>query len=186
MAITKKRIFNIIFYVLIVAIVFTPLGFKVKVFANRVFSGSATKIEAKEQVTLENYNWKFTDNNGKGYNLQEYKGKVVLINFWATSCPTCVAEMPSLQKLYSDYKDKVVFVFLASDKTTKVNTYLKENDYSFNVYYSNYKLPKELSYDVIPTTFILNKSGEIVVQETGAKDWNSTKTRDLIDGLLKE
>ncbi|MGJ8734033.1 MAG: TlpA family protein disulfide reductase [Cellulophaga sp.] len=184
MAITRKRIFNIVFYVLIVAIVFTPLGFKVKVFANRIFSGSAAKIEVKEQVTLQNYNWKFTNAKGDVYNLQDYKGKVVLINFWATWCPPCVAEMPSLQKLYTDYQDKVVFVFLASDKVAKVNAYLKENNFSFNVYYSNYKLPKELSHDVIPTTYILSKSGEIVVQETGAKDWNSTKTREILNELL--
>lgn len=186
MAFTKKRIFNIAFYVLIVAIIFTPLGFKVKVFTNQIFSGNPNTLKQEEQIVLQNYNWKFVDAKENSFNFNDYQGKVVFINFWATWCPPCVAEMPSLQKLYTDYKNDVEFIFLASDKVKNVNTYLKENNFSFNVYYSNYKLPQELKHTVIPTTFVLNKSGKIIVKETGAKNWNSEKTRKLLDKLLKE
>ncbi|WP_077400182.1 TlpA family protein disulfide reductase [Cellulophaga omnivescoria] len=186
MPITKKRILNIVFYVLLIAIVFTPLGFKVKVFTSRVFSGSATVLNEQEQVMVQNFNWKFVDANGNNFNLNNYQGKVIFINFWATWCPPCVAEMPSLQKLYTDYKNDVEFIFLASDKVNKVKAYLNDNNFSFNVYYSNYMLPKELKHTVIPTTFVLNKSGKIIIKETSAKNWNSEKTRKLLDKLLKE
>ena len=186
MTFNRKKILNLIFYVLIAAVLFTPLGFKVKVYVNRIFSGSASSVTIEEQVALQRYNWNLVDGSGSNFNLKEHKGKVILVNFWATWCPPCVAEMPSLQKLYADYKDKVVFVLVAEDKVAKVNTYLKENEFNFKVYYSKSNAPKELVSKVIPTTYILNKEGKIVVNETGAKDWNSTKTRDLIENLLKE
>ena len=186
MTFNRKKILNFIFYALIAAVLFTPLGFKVKVYANRIFSGSASSVTIEEQISLQSYNWNLIDASGDNFNLKDHKGKVILVNFWATWCPPCVAEMPSLQKLYTDYKDKVVFVLVAEDKVAKVNTYLKENEFNFQVFYSKSNTPKELVSKVIPTTYILNKEGKIVVNETGAKDWNSAKTRDLIESLLKE
>mgnify|MGYP003148631006 FL=1 len=108
------------------------------------------------------------------------------MNFWATWCPPCVAEMPSMQKLYDDYGDKVTFMFVTSDDRQKVENFLKRKNLNLPVYYPNSETPETLKSKLLPTTYIINSKGEIVVAETGAADWNSNKTRALIDDLLSQ
>ncbi len=186
MVFNRKKITNIIFYALLIVILFTPIGFHVKVFVNKIFSFSASVINEDEQILLTNYNWELIDENRNIFNFESKKNKVVLVNFWATWCPPCVAEMPSLQKLYTDYKDKVDFVFVAQDKVSSVSSYMSKNKYDFTISYSNSKVPSKLDSDVIPATYIIDKKGKIIVSETGAKNWNSDKTRELLDRLLNE
>ena len=104
----------------------------------------------------------------------------------ATWCPPCVAEMPSFLKLYEDYGDKVDFFFVANDKKDKVTAFLQKKGYEFPVYFEKSRGPELLSSNSIPATFILNKSGEIVVDERGVADWNSDSTRALLDTLIAE
>ncbi|WP_299429555.1 TlpA disulfide reductase family protein [uncultured Maribacter sp.] len=184
MKINKKLIGNILFVALLVILLFTPLGFSIKVYVNRIISFSPSMVNEEERVIIKDYNWQLRTSKLEHINLRETKGKVVLINVWATWCPPCVAEMPSLQELYATYNKDVVFLFIAQDAPEKVNAYLQENHFTFPVYYEYSKAPEAFSSNSIPTTYIVNKKGEIVVVKTGAADWNSDKTRKLIDGLI--
>jgi peroxiredoxin len=92
--------------------------------------------------------------------------------------------MPSIQKLYDSYKNEVVFLFVANDKVEKVNSYLKENNYTFPVHFEITNTPAELISSSIPTTFIIDKSGKIVMEKKGAANWNSDKVRAVLDKLL--
>lgn len=184
MGLSKKQIGNTFFLLLAVVLLFTPLGFPVKVFVNRLLSFSPNIIEESKQQNIEDYNWLLYNSEQRDYNLKNAKGKVVFINLWATWCPPCVAEMPSIQELYSEYNKEVVFLIIAQDEPEKVNAYLKENGFNFPVFYQKSKTPELLSSDKIPTTFILDKKGRIVVEKTGAADWDSESVRVLIDELL--
>jgi hypothetical protein len=94
--------------------------------------------------------------------------------------------MPSMQDLYNDYGDKVTFMFVTSDDRQKVENFLKRKNLDLPVYYPASETPETLKSKLLPTTYIINKEGKIVVAETGAADWNSSKTRTLIDGLLSQ
>jgi thiol-disulfide isomerase/thioredoxin len=94
--------------------------------------------------------------------------------------------MPSFQKLYDAYKEEVVFLFVASDKENKVATFLSKNEYSIPVYFEASSRPVEMDSNSLPTTYIINRDSEIVVDKTGAVDWNSGKVKDLLNGLLKK
>ena len=109
-----------------------------------------------------------------------------MINFWATWCPPCIAEMPSLQALYDDYSDKVEFLFVTNEDFKTVDTFKKKKDFNFEVYNPVGTIPQSLQTSSIPRTFIINKKGEIVVDESGAVDWNSTTVRGQLDQLLSE
>lgn len=186
MRILKKHIGNILFVVFIVVLVFTPLGFQIKVYVNRLISFSPSVIEKSNQKRVTDYNWNLQSSDNRDFDLKDIKGKVVFINIWATWCPPCVAEMPSIQELYFSYGSEVVLLCIAQDEPNKVEAYMKKNKFTFPVYYQKSKSPKELNSESIPTTFILDKEGNIVVEKTGAADWNSTTTIDLLDRLLKE
>ncbi len=184
--IEKKNGINILLIIGIFILLFTPLGFQVKVFTNRLLSGSPAMIKKERQPTLDNYNWNLVDALGNTVNLESKRGNVLIINFWATWCPPCVAEMPGFQALYEDYGNRVDFLFVAEDEADKVDAFLRKKGYTFPVYYSKSKTPDILYSKSIPTTYVINKQGKIVVDEVGAADWNSAKTRALLDKLLEE
>lgn len=149
------------------------------------FSPSVEKVADSKQIT--NYNWQLQGLNVKNINLSAYKGKVIFINFWATWCPPCIAEMPAIQKLYNDYKDKVVFVFVTSDGWQLVDEFYKENNYNLPTYTSVGEYLQELpNVNSIPRTFVLDKNGFIRVDKTGTAKWNSDSFREKIDVLLTE
>lgn len=182
----KKWILNGVFILAALVLLFTPVGFKVKVFASKLLSSSAAMVKEGMKVPLDSYQWKLTDLENRSFNLEDQRGRIVLVNFWATWCPPCVAEMPSMQDLYNDYGDKVTFMFVTSDDRQKVLNFLKRKNLDLPVYYPASETPKTLKSKLLPTTYIIDREGKIVVAETGAADWNSNETRALIDGLLSQ
>jgi thiol-disulfide isomerase/thioredoxin len=185
MKITREHIINGLLLVLLILILFTPIGFKFKVFANRIFAGSAKELGIESQHQIDLTPWQLTDKRGL-VNWANTKDKVVFINFWATWCPPCVAEMPSIQGLYDKYGEKVVFLMVAEDETEKVTSFLHNNDYDFPVYYTRSGLPDELQTGLLPTTIVLDKNHQLHIKETGAANWNSNSIHALIDRLLSE
>lgn len=151
-----------------------------------MLSTSVQMVKEEVQAPIGDYNWQLVDLENQVFDFQKQEKKVVLINFWATWCAPCVAEMPSMQGLYDDYKDKLTFMFVTSDQREKVAAFIQKNTYDFPVYYPLSEEPKMLRSKVLPTTFIINKEGRIVVAETGAADWNSKKTRAVLNDLLLE
>ncbi len=143
-----------------------------------------SSIEEADREAVGDFNWNLVDSQGKTVNFQEMEGNVVLINFWATWCPPCIAEMPNLNELYTDYKDKISFVFVANDNVKSVNAYLKKNNYNLPVYYTSDDAPTALYSKSIPATFLIDDQGKIVMKEIGSSDWNSTNVRNQIDELL--
>tara|TARA_R110002051_G_scaffold324755_1_gene423463 strand:- start:6092 stop:6658 length:567 start_codon:yes stop_codon:yes gene_type:complete len=182
----KKQWVNAAFLLAVILILFTPIGFKIKVRVSRLLSSSAAMVKAELQVPLDSYKWELKDTEMESFNFETQKGKVVLVNFWATWCPPCIAEMPSMQELYNDYGDRVTFMFVTNEEEQKVLDFLKRKNYDLPVYFPQSKEPKVLSSKVLPTTYVINKMGKIKVAETGAADWNSTTTRKLLDTLLEE
>lgn len=186
MKLKKENLSNFAFIALLALLLFTPLGFHARVFVSRIFSFSPSELEKEEQFTLSSYNWKLITLGGEAFNFKNAKGKVVLVNFWATWCPPCVAEMPSLQALYADYGGKIEFVMVASDEHEKVKVFLNKTKYDFPVYFERSTSPEVLSAEYIPTTFIIDKKGKIVIEKTGSANWNSTTTRELLENLIKK
>ncbi len=185
----RKNVSNILFIGFIIFL-FTPYGLPVRatlikgvsMITTRVFS---LKIDEEDQVRLDDYNWQLRDLEGKLINMETFKDQVVVVNFWATWCPPCVAEMPSFQNLYNAYGDKVIFLFVANDKEDKVVKFLEDKGYELPVFLQASQVPEEMNSNSLPTTYILDRDGDIVVSKTGAADWNSDRVRKLLDSLIQ-
>ncbi|TMM53373.1 TlpA family protein disulfide reductase [Maribacter algarum] len=186
MKLKKENLSNFAFIIVLALLLFTPLGFHIRVLTSRIFSFSPYTIDKEDQLILSCYNWKLSNARGEVFNFKDVEGKVVLVNYWATWCPPCVGEMPSLQELYNEYGDKVEFVFVAHDEGEKVKDFMSKKEYNFPVYFEKSSSPIVLSTKSIPTTFIIDKKGKIVVRKTGAADWNGNSTWEILERLLAE
>ena len=185
MKLKRTQIVNIAIILLLALYFFTPIGFHAKVYLNRLISHNPVPVEERAQQFLEDYDFELVNSKGNAVNLSEYKGEVLFINFWATWCPPCVAEMPDLQMLYDAYGEKVTFLFIARDKKEKVSNFIIKKNYNLPVYFESGFTPKTLYSAALPSTFIIDKKGNIVVAETGSADWNAESVRILLDGLLR-
>ena len=186
MKISRKQLSNGFFVIFICLVLFTPVGFWLKVQVSKLLSFGVSETKKELQIKVASYNWELEDIKGKPINLSAKKGQVILINFWATWCPPCVAEMPSMQLVYNNYKDKMVFLFVANDDKDKVATFLKKHNYDLPIYFERSNTPEALLSKSIPTTYVLDTSGKIRIVKTGAADWNAKSTRAILDSLLLE
>lgn len=179
---------DIIFILLIIALLFPTSRMAVVSTIKRItlFAPSAKAPENREALSEEVYQWPFEDQGGSTTTLSAMEGEVVFLNFWATWCPPCVAEMPSMQKLYDDYGDKVEFVLITNEKRKVVDAFMEKKGYDLPVYYNRSPVPEELSTGTIPTTYILSKDGKIVLEKVGAAKWNSSKVKNMLDDLIQQ
>lgn len=177
----KKNWSNILFGIFIVLLFVPQTGKPIKVFVNRLLAFSPGVESEDDRIVLQNYNWKLQDMNGQIVDFNSFKGKKVLVNFWATWCPPCIAEMPSMQALYNDYKDKAVFIFVTNDERAVIDKFIKKYGYTFPIYQAVSAAPSELETNALPTTYLIDENGKILIDKTGAADWNSETVRELLD-----
>lgn len=154
-----------------------------------VLKAGILNVDPSSPERDDSFNYDFTvkDLNGNKLQFDQYKGKVVFINLWATWCGPCKAEMPGIEKLYSKMKnDSISFVMLSLDKDqalSKVKDYIAKNEYTFPVFMPSGFLAEQLQVPSIPTTFVISKEGKIIMKEVGTRNYDTQK---MIDFLKKE
>jgi len=171
----------------LVVVLFIPqTGTPIKVLFNRLIAFSPSEISEEKQKTLSDYNWKLQNLDGTTAQFSSAEKKVTLVNIWATWCPPCIAEMPSMQALYNTYKEDVSFYFVSIEDPKTVQTFMEKEKYNFPVYTTQDTFPEALQTNSFPTTYLISKNGKIVMHKTGAADWDSESVYKTIDALVAE
>ncbi len=175
----KKRAVSGLLILLLLILIFNP---NAKAFLLKQLISTGLFSAEIEKNNTNNYNYpvnayfNFTDSEGKLISTTDLKGHVVFINFWASWCPPCRAEMPSLESLYKKLKndDRFVFVFINEDEDkTKAKNYLEEYHYTFPLSASSGNVPNELFNGSLPTTVVINKEGKIVLKHEGMAGYDT-------------
>jgi DsbE subfamily thiol:disulfide oxidoreductase len=123
-----------------------------------------------------------TDLNGKMVSLREYKGRYVILNFWATWCPSCVSEMPFLQEIYNKEKDKGITVIGIdyNEDQEKVKKFLSKYGITFTILMdNNLKVSKDYGVVGLPVTFLIDSEGRI------KKKFRGELTEEIYNKYLK-
>ena len=125
------------------------------------------------------------DMNGNLVDSKELKGKVMVINFWFTTCPPCKQERPYLNKIVDDYKadSNVVFIAIALDRKQQLEPFLKENDFKYNVIPDGKKITDSYDVSSFPTQVIVSKEGKIAFHTVGYYNVTDYWMRKTIDEL---
>ena len=126
-------------------------------------------------------NVKLIDLESNTIDMGQYRGKTIFLNFWATWCKPCLAEMPSIQKAQDILQNKeVVFLLASSESIEEINSFRNAHNYKF--YYTRIENSEEINIQGLPTTFIFDPKGHLVFDEMGARKWDE---KDNIDMILK-
>lgn len=133
--------------------------------ASPKFAEAMSKLEADDR-SREHADFTLTDLRGKEWTLQNLKGKVVLVNFWATWCPPCRKEMPDLDALYKQYKDRGLVVLAISDEdAAKVQSYIKDHNVSYVILLDpGRKVNEAFRVEGIPKSFVYDRNGKLAAQ----------------------
>lgn len=130
------------------------------------------------------------DLQGNWQALPDYRGKVVLLNFWATWCGPCRVEMPSMERVYQDLKDEgFAILAISSDPQGSIVTrpFVASQGLTFPILHdSDYQVSGSYGVRTLPMSFLIDRYGTLTQRVFGARDWNSAEARELIHGLLRE
>jgi peroxiredoxin len=132
---------------------------------NPQFADALSKLEAADAMR-QKADFTLTDLHGNPWHLRELKGKVVLVNFWATWCPPCRKEMPDLQALYDKYQEQGFVVLSISDEEpAKVQPFITERKITYPVLLDpGRKVNEEFQVEGIPKSFVYDREGKLVAQ----------------------
>lgn len=162
----------------------TRMPIQVAVNKVKLLVWSPSELDDEDQTQLQAFAYQLSDLNGNRNTIEIGKGKVTFISYWATWCPPCIAELPSISNLYADYGDQVNFILITNEEPDVVTRFLENKGYDLPVFIPQMEAPNALYDRSIPTNYIIDEKGKIIIKETGAADWNSNKVREILDGLL--
>ncbi|MGO9093439.1 MAG: TlpA disulfide reductase family protein [bacterium] len=130
------------------------------------------------------------DLNGNKVEMKQLKGKIILLNFWATWCGPCKEEMPSLEVLHQRFKERdfvLLSISVDYERLERVQEFINKHHYTFPVLLD----PQGETLDLfevkgVPTTFLIDKTGRMVGKATGPRDWKSPEVFCLINLLTEK
>ncbi len=181
-------VFDIFFYTLLLLIIIPGTRTKVVSTIKRLTLIPPLGLNATTGVEISSgdYQWSFQDMNKKTVSLEQLKGNVIFLNFWATWCPPCIAEMPSIQKLHESYGDKIKMILISQEDPETIKAFLEKNQYSMPTYILTGPIPEIFQSKSIPSTFLISPEGQLILKKKGAAKWNSKKVTKLLDKMIAE
>lgn len=186
MKIPKLKASDVLFIAFIVLLLIPQTRTPIQVTLNKlkvmIWAPSVEDVGNQKKITP--FEYEVLDLNGESKSIAIGQGKVTFLSYWATWCPPCIAELPGIQALYNDYGDQVNFILLTQENSEKVQGFMSKKEYDFPVYISRMQTPDVLQEKSIPTNYVIDAQGSIIIKETGAADWNSNKVRKVLDNLV--
>lgn len=178
---------NYLFGILLLVLLFVPDA-KSFVMRQLLHTGLFNARVEKEAV-LPAANFAFTTQNGEHKQLTYLHGKLVFVNFWASWCPPCRAEFPSIISMYDKYKDhpKMAFIIINEDEDAKQGlNYLAEQRYEIPFDRLQSTIPQSMYSGTLPTTLLIDQKGTIVYRHEGFANYASRRFFEEIDTLLAD
>jgi len=187
---TKLRARRVIRWILVVSLVVLFIALQTHegtaTFFQRLFLGTGvfkpgTFIEIDSRTPFD-YSLKLHDLRGLSLDLNSHKESVIFLNFWATWCPPCRAEMPDIVRLYNDFNDTDLrFVLVSLDNNVEtIESYLKKSGYDVPVYRPHGSIPESYGTSTIPVTMVIDRSGRIAFRHEGMAAYNTREFRNAL------
>ncbi|MDR2235048.1 MAG: TlpA family protein disulfide reductase [Chryseobacterium sp.] len=178
-----------VFFVILLVSPDTKAWLMRQMISTGIFNSTIKESPVSTEKGSAAISFEVADEKGTVINTAQLKGKVIFINFWASWCPPCRAEFPSIQKFYEKYKTHPDMVFLTvnlDDNPELGKVYLTDNQFTIPFMTPVQNIPGEYYSGSLPTTVVLDKQGKIRMQHSGMADYSKESFYKQIDQLLKE
>ncbi|MHB1327332.1 MAG: TlpA family protein disulfide reductase [Gemmatimonadales bacterium] len=143
---------------------------------------AAQNSEARlPSIGAEGYAWQVLDAAGSVVALEAWRGRVVVLNLWATWCRPCVTELPSLMALRDSLQGTdVVFAAVSAEGPEVVRRFVRARQIDLPVYLERSPMPESLGVLALPTTLVIDREGRIVLHRRGAAEWNKSSVVQFV------
>jgi len=134
----------------------------------------------------QDYGFRITSAGGSSFKLNAYRGEVIFINVWASWCPPCRAEMPSINRLHNELgeNDGIRFLMLSFDEErASAMEFMERRDFGLPIHFPASPVPEVLRSGYLPTTYVIAPNGQIVYRKEGIADYSSRRFRDWLLSL---
>lgn len=135
-----------------------------------------------------NQDFYMADEDGQVISLANFDGEVVFMNIWATWCPPCIAEMPSINKLYQQFgeSDNVKFVLVSmDDEFEKAKQFMEKRGFDMPIYHYRTKVPGTYESNVIPTTYVISGDGRLMMEKQGLAKYDTPEFEQFLRDLAE-
>ena len=153
--------------------------------AKNHFWNDLAVVKVDEELKAPSFALK--DLSGKEVKLEDYRGKLIFLNFWATWCPPCRQEMPSMERLYTEFKDRGLTMLAVDlrEGTGKVKAFKEDFKLSFPILLdSDGRVGLMYGVRSIPTTYLIDQEGNVIGGALGTRDWASKEAFKFFEHLL--
>ena len=179
----KKHWSNIVFIVLLIIILIPKTRAYFQSWIVIPLIGSPEIMERNEDSALADYNLVLKDLQGNLVYLNKSKPKPMLINFWATWCSPCIAELPGLVELYNEFGHRVDFYFVSNENKDILQKFLDIKELKIPVFNPASKIPDFYETNAIPTTYLISSEGKVIAKAEGMANWDSDTVKEIIRKL---
>ncbi len=133
------------------------------------------------------YQWSIRPLGGSATTLEEHRGKVLFIHMWATWCEPCVTEMGGIQALRDSLEEEeeedIVFLLVSPEESRAVHQFRRMYGFDLPFFLEVQEMPDAFGLEALPTTFIVDRAGRIVLKRRGAANWDQDEVRRFLRGL---
>ena len=145
---------------------------------------SQADITASTTAIPADFNLMLMDEDGQTILLEDFKGKPIFMNMWATWCPPCIAEMPNINKLYKEIGSQVNFVMIALDDDFETaKAFNTRKGFDLPIYTLQSHRPAMYQSATVPTTYVISADGQLMLTHKGMAYYNTSKFKKFLEGL---
>jgi thiol-disulfide isomerase/thioredoxin len=139
------------------------------------------------QSAPADFSWRLERADGSPTTLEALRGGVLVINVWASWCVPCVTELPALERLADSLSGtEVTFAAISVDKPAALRRFLVEHPVRLPVYREVEGPPKSFGLSIVPSTYVIDRTGAIVLHHRGAYDWDQAGLRVMLRALTHD
>lgn len=156
-----------------------------------LFDADTSEIATTDGPMLSDSDYRFTMETAEGETvpLSDFRGDVIFVNVWASWCPPCIAEMPTIETLYKSVNDQdnIRFILLSLDEEhQKAVDFMESKGFSMPYHFPTSALPGDFRSEYLPTTYIISKEGQLIYKKEGIADYSSPNFAQWMRELAKE
>ncbi|HLL75096.1 MAG TPA: redoxin domain-containing protein [Pyrinomonadaceae bacterium] len=159
-----------------------------KGYGERLVTGAEPKRKGLLPVGAEAPDWKLTDPEGRAHTLSDYRGRLVLLDFWGTWCVPCLKTMPGIQSLHEKFKDRglvVLGVTLGGDEAGDPVAFMKAHGFTYRILLKGDDISALYNVAVLPALYLVGDDGRVVHAEYGLREGAKEDLTRIIEGYLR-